>query len=207
MIWLYFLKGLMIGLSISAPIGPMGVLCIRRTLSAGRTSGLFTGMGVATADAFYSSIVAFSLVFLSNTLLEYGFLLRLTGGLVLCLFGARIFFEKAQAPLANGAPPAMRLASIYFSSLFLGLSNPIAIVFFTAVFAGSGLADTGGDARRSLLLVMGLCSGSMLWWTFLSTCVAALGARLSPKILRYINRVAGLLIAGFGIAVLVNLPA
>ena len=203
---MFLLKGIAIGLSISAPVGPMGVLCIRRTLATGRTYGLVTGLGIATADLFYSGIAAFGLAFVSSALLDHRVALRLAGGVVLCLLGARIFFEKAQAaaPPAAGLP-VTRLLSAYASALLLALSNPVGIVFFTAIFAGSGLAETGGDFLGAAMLVAGVCSGSLLWWTILSTSVSVLGARLSPGILAHVNRVSGLLIVFFGVYVLAHL--
>jgi threonine/homoserine/homoserine lactone efflux protein len=201
----FLLKGVVVGLSISAPVGPMGLLCIRRTLSAGRVSGIVTGVGVATADAFYSSVAAFGLALVSSFLLDHRFALRLAGGSVLCLLGIRIFLQKTQRVIPAAKLPIMRLLSAYFSALLLALSNPVGIVFFTAVFAGSGLAETGGNYLGACMLVAGVCSGSLIWWVFLSTCVSLLGARFSPAILARVNQASGALIAIFGIVVLAQL--
>jgi threonine/homoserine/homoserine lactone efflux protein len=205
MTFLFFLKGLAIGLSISAPIGPMGLLCIRRTLASGRTCGIVTGLGVATADACYSSIAAFGLAMLSNVLMAHGTLPRLAGGLVLCLLGARIFFEKARPVLASEGLPAIRLLAAYATALFLALSNPVGIAIFTAIFAGTGLADTGGDYLGAGLLVAGVASGSLSWWIILSTSVSLIGKRLSPRMLSAVNRISGALIVVFGVLVLFHL--
>lgn len=204
---LFLLKGIAIGLSISAPVGPMGLLCIRRTLASGRMCGMISGLGVATADAFYSSVAAFGLAAVSNLLLDWRVPLRLSGGLVLCMLGARIFFDKA--PVERGAPGASptRLLTSYSSMLALALSNPVGILFFTAVFAGWGLADTGGNFAGALLLVCGVFLGSLSWWFLLSTSVHLLGTRLSPAVLKRVNQLSGLLIALFGILVLAHLRA
>ncbi|MCX5758218.1 MAG: LysE family transporter [Candidatus Hydrogenedentes bacterium] len=203
--WLFLFKGIAIGLSISAPVGPMGLLCIRRTLAAGRACGIVSGLGVATADGFYSSVAALGLAAVSNLLLSWRLPLRLAGGIVLCVLGTRIFFERAAAEREKEEPGATRLLTAYSSMLVLALSNPVGIIFFTAVFAGWGLADTGGDYGGALLLVCGVFLGSLLWWITLSTTVHFLGTRLSPTILRRVNQVSGLLIAVFGILVLAHL--
>lgn len=205
MTWWYLLKGIAIGLSISAPVGPMGLLCIRRTLAAGRTCGIVSGLGVATADGFYSSVAAFGLAAVSNVLLSWRIPLRLAGGMVLCALGVRIFLEKTAVERREPDTSAARLLTAYSSMLVLALSNPIGIVFFTAVFAGWGLADTGGDYAGALLLVGGVFLGSLLWWITLSTGVHFLGGRLSPAVLRNINRLSGFLITVFGMLVLAHL--
>ncbi len=204
---LFLLKGFTIGLSISAPVGPMGLLCIRRTLASGRMCGVVSGLGVATADAFYSSVAAFGLAAVSNVLLDWRLPLRLVGGIVLCMLGARIFFEKVAVERRTAAPSPAGLLTSYSSMLALALSNPVGILFFTAVFAGWGLADTGGNFTGALLLVCGVFFGSLSWWILLSTGVHLLGSRLSPTILRRVNQLSGLLIALFGILVLAHLRA
>lgn len=203
--WLFFLKGFAIGLSISAPVGPMGLLCIRRTLAAGRSCGIVSGLGVATADMFYSGAAAFGLAAVSSFLLDWRVPLRLAGGIVLCLLGVRIFLEKAALERDQEELGASRLFTAYSTMLVLALSNPVGIVFFTAVFAGWGLADTGGDYVGALLLVLGVFCGSLSWWITLSTVVHFLGRRLSAGILRRINQVSGLLIVVFGMLVLAHL--
>ncbi len=199
---LFFLKGLLVGLSISAPVGPMGLLCIRRTLAFGRLSGMLTGLGVATADGTYSTLAAFGVAVISQVLTEHGLHFRLFGAAVLLLLGARIFFSAVQAALPDEKTTARRNLALYLTALMLGLSNPLAILFFSAVFAGSGLADTGGSLLAGCMLVAGVISGSLLWWVALSTIVSLLGRKLSPRALSWINRASGLLIALFGVLML-----
>lgn len=201
---LFFIKGLLVGLSISAPVGPMGLLCIRRTLAFGRLSGILTGLGVATADGTFSTLAAFGVAVISQVLTEHGLLFRLFGAMVLCLLGARIFFSKIQAGTPETVLPAERRIRMYLTALLLALSNPLGILFFTAVFAGSGLADTNGSLPSAVLLVAGVASGSLLWWVLLSTVVSLLGRKLSPRTLSWINRASGLLIALFGALMLVR---
>lgn len=201
---LFFIKGLLVGLSISAPVGPMGLLCIRRTLAFGRLSGILTGLGVATADGTFSTLAAFGVAAISRLLTEHALLFRLFGATVLCLLGARIFFSIVQTNTSDRALPRERKLGIYLSAFMLGLSNPLGILFFTAVFAGSGLADTNGSLPAAILLVAGVASGSLLWWIFLSTTVSLLGRKLSPRALSWINRASGLVIVLFGVMMLVR---
>ena len=201
---LFFIKGLLVGLSISAPVGPMGLLCIRRTLAFGRPSGILTGLGVATADGTFSTLAAFGVATISQALTEHGLLFRLFGATVLCLLGARIFFNAVQADTPERLLPAEKKFKMYLTALLLALSNPLGILFFTAVFAGSGLADTNGSLPAAVLLVTGVASGSLLWWIFLSTVVSLLGRKLSPRVLSGINRASGLLIALIGVLMLVR---
>ena len=136
-------KGLIIGFSIAAPVGPIGVLCIRRTLAEGWPSGLVSGLGAASADAIYGSIAGFGLAFISNFLVSQQFWLRLVGGIFLCYLGTRTLLSRPaeQAPVGkNGG-----LLAAYGSTLFLTLTNPMTIISFVAIFAGLGLAAARGN--------------------------------------------------------------
>jgi len=205
---LFLLKGIAVGLSISAPVGPMGLLCIRRTLAWGRACGIVTGLGVATADLFYSSVAAFGLATISGVLIAQGGWLRMAGGIVLCGLGLRIFFGRPPAhgsePEQTAAQAVSRYSAAYLSALALALSNPIGIVFFMSFFSGMGLADTGGNMANSALLVMGVFSGSLLWWLLLSSGVAYIGGRLSQRVLVRVSQLSGILILGFAVLMLVR---
>src|SRR5437773_7850847 len=150
----FFCRGVLIGLSIAAPVGPIGVLCIRRTLSEGRVSGLVSGLGAATADAFYGCVAAFGLTVISNLLLAQQDWLRLVGGLFLCYLGVKTFLAKPteQAP----ANLVGDLLKAYASTLVLTLTNPMTIVSFIWVFAALGLGSSPGDYTAAGLLVGGV---------------------------------------------------
>ncbi len=200
----FFLKGLILGFSIAAPVGPIGVLCIRRTLQGGRWVGLFTGLGAASADALYGAVAAFGLTLVSSFLLSIQVWLRVVGGLFLLYLGARTFLS---APASHAAQAGSAgLPGAYLSTFFLTLSNPATILSFLAIFAGLGIVR---DAARSPvgagILVLGVFIGSALWWLLLSGGVALLGPRLNAGALRWVNRVSGLLIAGFGAASIVSI--
>jgi threonine/homoserine/homoserine lactone efflux protein len=196
------LRGLVIGLSIAAPVGPIGVLCIRRTLTQGRVSGLVSGLGAATADAIYGCIAGFGLTLVSDVLVAQQLWLRLVGGGFLCYLGLRTLVARP-AEMVTGAD-GDGLIGAYASTFFLTLTNPMTIMSFVAVFAGLGLADTAADYVSAGILVLGVFTGSALWWLVLSIGVGLFRERVGPPLLQWVNRVSGVVIAGFGLFAIVS---
>ena len=197
-----FLRGLLIGLSVAAPVGPMGVLCIRRTLADGRVAGLITGLGVATADGIYAGIAGFGLSVVAALLLGGQGWIRGIGGLFLCYLGIRTA-RTSPAEKAADAVAGRTLLRMYASALALTLANPATILSFIAIFAGLGGGGRGG--RNAALLVFGVLAGSALWWLLLSTGVAALRGRITPPMLRWINRLSGAVLVLFGLLAIASL--
>jgi len=199
----FLIRGILIGFSIAAPVGPIGVLCIRRTLNEGRVSGLVSGLGAASADAIYGCIAGFGLTFISSFLVDHHILLRMIGGMFLCYLGIRTICTKPAEQTAfikgNG------LLKSYTSTLFLTLTNPMTILSFSAVFAGLGLAETRGDYAIAGTLVLGVFLGSFLWWLILSNVVGFLQTKLKPEVLRWVNRITGITITLFGMIILMSL--
>jgi len=198
-----FLRGLIIGLSIAAPVGPIGVLCVRRTLAEGRAAGFLSGLGAATADAIYGCIAGFGLTFLSGFLAQQQVWIRLVGGLFLCYLGVRAFLaepaERAESVQPRG------LAGAYGSTLLLTLTNPMTILSFAAIFAGLGAAEVGRDYGAATALVLGVFVGSVLWWFALSGVASRFRERVDVGGAHWINRISGLVVAGFGLAALASL--
>jgi threonine/homoserine/homoserine lactone efflux protein len=192
-------RGLVIGFSIAAPVGPIGVLCIRRTLADGRATGLAVGLGAATADAVYGAIAGFGLTAVSALLVRQQGVLRLVGGLFLCYLGLRTFLARPaeQAARAGGAG----LIGAFTATFGLTLANPATILSFVAVFAGLGIAGAG-SWREATVLVAGVFLGSALWWLMLSGVVGALRTRVDLTALRWVNRVSGAVLMAFGVAAL-----
>ncbi len=189
-------KGFLIGLSIAAPVGPIGVLCIRRTLSDGRIYGFVAGLGAATADAVYGSIAGFGITFISSFLVSYQAALTLLGGIFLCYLGYGTFKSTpSEKPAEAGGE---LLAAVYSSTFFLTLTNPMTILSFTAVFAGLGIGGTVGDYMAASLLVAGVFLGSVAWWFTLSGIVSVFRERFTDRGLKWVNRIAGLIIISFG---------
>ncbi len=198
----FLLRGLAIGFSIAASVGPIGVLCIRRTLNEGHASGFFSGLGAASADAIYGCIAGFGLTFISNFLLSQQVWLRLVGGVFLCYLGLKTLLAKPaeRAAFAKGNG----LVGAYASTFFLTLTNPMTIVSFAAIFAGLGLASTSGNYVSAGILVLGVFIGSALWWFILSGGVALFREKFNRRRLQWVNRISGAIITGFGLIALLS---
>ena len=195
-----FPRGLAIGLAIAAPVGPIGVLCIRRSLTDGRAVGFATGLGAATADAFYAALAALGLTALGQAMSDHADWIRLVGGLALCYLGVRTL-RAAPVGLQETARGRAQLAGAYATTVGLTLANPATILSFVAVFAGLGAAQ--GEGAAALLLVFGVFLGSALWWLFLSNGAGLLRSRLRPAGLRWVNVGSGAILLGFGLVALV----
>jgi len=223
-----FAQGLLFGLAIAAPVGPIGILTIRRTLVGGFLFGLLSGLGAATADAIYGTVAVLGLTAVSAFLIQHQPTLQLAGGLFLLYLGIKTLRTKPdnneQFSVNNvqstiiSAPTAVsqfhhsqfKYFRVYASTLFLTLSNPITILSFTAVFAGFGLGSQTSTGS-SILLVVGVFLGSALWWIFLTGLVTAIRGklvhqgRLNERAVRIINLVSGLILIGFSALLLGNL--
>jgi threonine/homoserine/homoserine lactone efflux protein len=197
------LKGLVIGFSIAAPVGPIGVLCIRRALTEGRSAGFSAGLGAATADAVYGCIAGFGVTFVSGFLVDQEAWIRLIGGLFLCYLGARAF--SAEPAAGTESAQGSGLMAVYGSTFLLTLTNPMTILSFAAVFAGLGAAETARDYGAAIVLVLGVFVGSVLWWFALSGVVSLFRERFDVYALRWVNRISGVVLAGFGVVALVSL--
>ncbi len=198
----FFLKGFLIGFSIAAPVGPIGVLCIQRTLSRGRLTGFVSGLGAATADALYGCVAGFGLTFISSFLLSSQVWLRVIGGSFLCYLGVKTFLSapSLKQTLGSGAG----LLHSYVSTVFLTLTNPTTILSFAAILAGLGIGSAGGGYADSMVLVVGVFSGSAVWWLILSTVTSLFQSRLSMKAMRSVNKGSGVIIGGFGLIALAS---
>lgn len=200
----FLYKGIALGFAIAAPVGPIGVLCIRKTVQFGRLSGLFSGLGAAAADAIYAIIAAFGLTFVSDILLEGQFWIRIVGGAFLIYLGIRTFLTRPMEPVISHVTHKTLLAD-FLSTFFLTLTNPLTILSFLAVFAGLGLTKFSGGYTGAICLVVGVLLGSSLWWLILSEGVTFFRKRVSQRVMGWINRIAGILIAAFGLLALSSL--
>lgn len=196
------LKGLIIGFSIAATIGPIGVLCIRRTLVEGRLSGLISGLGAATADAIYGAIAGFGLTLISNFLVDQQTWLRLIGGLFLIYLGLKTFLRRPKDLVLSDQ--RKKLIYVYGSTLFLTLTNPMTIISFVAVFTGLGLASESGNYLSASILVLGVFIGSALWWLLLSYGVGIFREKFNLAGLKWVNRISGVIILSFGLYVFLS---
>ncbi|HEX7737407.1 MAG TPA: LysE family transporter [Ktedonobacteraceae bacterium] len=198
-----FLRGLLIGFSIAAVVGPIGMLCVQRSLQKGFVTGLVTGMGAATADGLYGGIAAFGLTLISTFLIGQQVWIRLIGGLFLLYLGVRAMLSKSadQAARAGGNG----LPGIYISTLLLTLTNPLTILSFATVFAGLGVGLSGNSPLVATLVTLGVFLGSACWWLLLSGGVGLLRERLTGRWLNWINRLTGIALLIFGSIALISL--
>ena len=195
-----FFRGLVIGFSIAAPVGPIGVLCIRRTLADGQISGLVSGLGAATADAMYGCVAGFGLTFISSLLIDQQMWLRLFGGLFLLYLGIKTLLSRPSDQAANAAGSG--LLGSYVSTFLLTVTNPLTILSFVAIFAGLGLANTSGTYISAVILVLGVFLGSALWWLLLSGGVGVFRDKFNTQGLLWVNRISGVIITVFGMVAL-----
>jgi threonine/homoserine/homoserine lactone efflux protein len=197
----FVFRGWLIGFAIAAPVGPIGVLCIRRTLSDGRLSGFLSGLGAATADSTYGAIAAFGLTALQEALLRQQTGLRILGGLFLLYLGVRTFLAIPPKTAAPASGPAGMLGA-YLSTFILTLTNPATILAFLVIFAGFRLAEQAHSYLGAVSIVLGVFLGSASWWLLLSTLVGLFRERFTAGWLRWVNRLAGGVICAFGVAAL-----
>ncbi len=204
MLFLPFLKGLIVGFIIAVPVGPIGMLCIRRSLLQGRLVGFISGLGAATADAFYGGIAAFGITAISTFLLAQQRPLEIVGGGALIIIGVHFLFLKHKK-IDLQVKGSTALFPAYTSTLALTLTNPTTIISFGAVFAGMGLGTIAlGSPLRGVALVLGVFLGSSAWWLVLSEGVHHLRGKVSSQSLRWTNAITGALLAAFGIAAFVK---
>jgi threonine/homoserine/homoserine lactone efflux protein len=164
---------------------------------------LVSGLGAASADAVYGCVAGFGITFISGFLIAQQLWLRLVGGVFLCFLGARIFLSTPSGQVVPAK--TMGLFSTFASTFFLTLSNPVTILSFAAIFAGLGLGSTGGTYVPAAILVFGVFAGSTLWWLVLSGSVSLFRISFTPAKLRWVNRISGIVIVGFGAGAVLSL--
>ncbi|MBS0632672.1 MAG: LysE family transporter [Verrucomicrobia bacterium] len=193
-----FTQGLIFGFGIAVPVGPIGMLCLRRSVNDGRLTGLISGLGAATADALYGIVAALGLTAVTDILLRYQQALHLVGGLFLIGLGLLTFRAKPSGEAAR-TPTPTGLLSAYLTVFLLTLSNPMTIITFLGFFTFTGVTVATPNIASSLLLVLGVFLGSATWWVILSFTAGALRHRLQTRGLRFLNIFSGLIITAFGV--------
>ena len=211
----FLVKGLLVGLSIAAPLGPIGILCINRTLTEGPRMGFICGLGAAAADALYALAGTVALAVIGQWIIDDRTVLRVLGGIFLVYLGARTFMRPAvvaPAPARHPGrlPPGAHAA--FISTFLLTLANPMTLLNFAAVFAGLGVAPVGkapsmiqGADRTAAALVLGVFLGSAAWWFALSSVIGRLRHYIGVRTLTLVNRVCGTVLTAFGAYALASL--
>jgi threonine/homoserine/homoserine lactone efflux protein len=192
-----FVNGIIIGFSIAAPVGPIGILCIRRTFNQGKRFGLISGLGAATADAVYGGVAAFGLSFLSSFLVDQHLWIQLLGGLFLCYLG--FTSARSTSPVESGQNPnAKGLFWAYITTFLLTITNPLTILSFVAIFTSLGYVQESGD-KSALILIVGIFLGSACWWLFLSSFIGFFRHMISKRSILWINIGSGLVLILYGV--------
>ncbi|SMF36993.1 LysE family translocator [Pseudogulbenkiania subflava] len=188
-------KAVLMGLAIAAPVGPIGLLCIQRTLQHGRLAGFVSGLGAACADGLYGALGAFGLAVLSAYLDGLQQWLSLPGAVFLGWLGWRTLQSGAAATSA-AALPGGRLPRLFLSTFALTLANPMTIVAFSGVFAALAASRSALSAADAWSMIAGVFTGSALWWGLLALVTGRLGQRLGTPQRRLISLLAGVLLLG-----------
>lgn len=203
MLLVFFLKGIVIGAVIAVPVGPVGILCLRRTIFEGRMAGLVSGLGAATADALFGVVAAFGLTFVSNWLIGWQDWLRAAGGAYLLYSGGSTLLSKPQDKIAEQSD-AESLFRDFGSAFALTITNPLTILVFLAIFTALGLGGTQATLVRAGILVLGVWFGSFLWWLALSLGIGTFRRSIEPRHLAWISRVSGIILFATGTALLIT---
>jgi threonine/homoserine/homoserine lactone efflux protein len=205
-----FSGGFLIGLVVAVPIGPVNLICIRRTLSYGTLSGFLSGLGGALGDGVFACVTAFGLTAISQLIEGFSAPLQLMGGIMLLGFGLTVFQTDVSAlraaesaPVRDRAPSPVRMM---LSTFALTIANPATLFGFTALFAGFGsLAGEDTTFLNASVTVLGVIAGSTSWWFMLTTFVGIFHGHINPGVMRTINHVFGVLVSASGAVVLGNL--
>lgn len=202
MLFVVLLKGMAIGFLIAAPVGPINIMCVRRTIVHGRLAGVVSGFGAAVADTILAAIAIFGLAFISGFLLKERLWLALAGAIVLLVMGIRSLV-KAPPKLVSGRDPTS-LVGDFTSTLVLTLSNPITILSFFAIFAAFGFNTDEEIGFDDWIALVGVFAGSMTWWLILTGLAGLFHGRFTESGLAWANRIAGMVILCFAAGVLVE---
>jgi threonine/homoserine/homoserine lactone efflux protein len=200
MLFITLLKGIAVGIVIALPVGPVGVLCVRRTLFEGARFGFISGMGAATADATFGGIAGFGFTFIRDWLLSYEDWFGLAGGVFLLVIGTKALFVRHPAepePLGDEA-----MVTAFASTFALTIANPITLLSFAVIFAKVGAASITGIGDVSIL-VGGVFLGSLLWWLGLSFGIASLKHMAGAQVMLWLNRVSGTILLGSGVILVI----
>jgi threonine/homoserine/homoserine lactone efflux protein len=198
-----FIHGIIIGIALAAPVGPIAFVCVQRSLAHGRLHGISSGLGIATADAIYAAVTAFGLALISDFLLTRQWFFRLFGGIALIAVGLRIVFAAPHD--ATTDPENESYLADYTTMLAFTLANPLTILFFAIIIPGFGVVISGSTWVTSTIFVIGVFLGEVAWWVFLCGTLGSMRSYLTRERLHLINRLSGLVITAFGVVLLATL--
>jgi threonine/homoserine/homoserine lactone efflux protein len=194
----YFLKGFLVGISVAAPIGPVAIFCIRQTLAFGTLAGLAAGLGVSLADGVYAWLAAYSTQLIESFVQTYFVWFYLTGGAFLLFLGVTVF--RSSPPSKEGADISHRsLFRSFYRTLLLTFASPMTTLLFIGMFTAYGVFEEPLKASGLMSLVIGVFSGALTWWIILAFSTHFIQSRFDMNAFKYINRISGFLITGYGL--------
>jgi threonine/homoserine/homoserine lactone efflux protein len=203
-----FLTGVVIGLLVAAPIGPVNLICIRRTLAYGPLNGFFSGLGGAAGDGIFAIVAAFGLTAVAHLIEGFATPIKLIGGVMLIGFGVHNFRAEVTDP-RYGCPVNLRekgestLAGAIASTFVLTITNPATLLGFVALFTGiNTVAGTNASFIDASVTVAGVIAGSAGWWFSVTAITGTFHRSIDAKVMRWINHISGVLVTTFGLAVL-----
>ena len=199
----YFIQGIIIGLTLAVPVGPIALICIQRTLTDGRIHGIFSGIGVATADSFYAAVTVLGLTMISGVIVTHQVLFRFLAGIVLIFVGVRVFMSLPSCISTKTVHETY--FKDYLSMVGIAIANPLTLVFFLIVLPGFGVVINSTAFLSAAEFIAGVFFGSTAWWILLCGTIGSMRSRFSVKTLGLINRVSGVLISVCGAGILVLL--
>lgn len=200
-IMMLFLKGVMIGLVFGVPIGAVGALTIRRTITYGAKAGFISGIGCSTADLCYSCISVFGVTLISDFILRYQSIISMMGGIIVVIMGI-CFIRKKQTPVQETSGSA-KLISFFSSSFIIAITNPATIITFMMAFTIFNIAQVS-SAAEGMTITIGILLGTCIWWAAISVIIGNLRGHLTEKKLLAVNYILGVLVLLFGLAILVK---
>jgi threonine/homoserine/homoserine lactone efflux protein len=198
-----FIQGIIIGLTLAVPVGPIALMCIHRTVIEGRLHGIFSGLGVATADSCYAAISVLGLTVISGVIVSHQYPFRFLAAFVLIIIGIRVFMAAPRCICAETEHETY--LKDYLSMVAIAIANPLTLVFFLVLLPGIGVFVQGNSFFSALEFVAGVFLGSAVWWIILCGFIGSVRSRISQERFGLINRVSGLLIACFGAGMLILL--
>ena len=199
--WQAMVNFLVSAIVITYAMGPIALMCIRRTIAEGKFHGIASGLGVATGDAFYAAVAVLGLTAISGFIITNQFIFRILASILLVIIGARIFISVPPEVCAKKEEGSF--LKDYISMLAIDLANPLTVLFFVGILPGLGIFFSGASPMTSMAFVFGIFSGSTIWWLFLCGVLGSVRSCISADTLRLVNKISGVMIACLGVGLLV----
>jgi threonine/homoserine/homoserine lactone efflux protein len=201
----FLFKGLFLGLLVSVPLGPVGVMCIQRTINRGLKSGIVSGLGAAAADTFYAIIAGVGFGFIVSFINREKYWIQLIGAIVILAIAVKTFYTNPAVELRNQRNKKKKPMEEFLSVFFITLSNPVPFFVFLASFAGFNMMDENTNYLSGILLIGGIFTGAIAWWYILSLVISKFRSRIRLKNIWWLNKIMGVIIFICGLFVLYKL--